>query len=269
LIQCFPEDRISFLETVIMRMNFQRAFLFLFLATSFLGAAVSGQEPEVLPLEAEPHHHLALKNEYVKVYQVEVAPGDAVKLHRHDTDAISLSLSESLVTVHFPGKPDVQQKLTNGQIRLQARGYVHSTSVDGDTPFRNVTVELLMPQTGERNGCAQVIAKEPLHCEGPHPVVGLGAPQFETAQTVVGLLSVRPHERVVIGEPARATLIVALDAGAIHSGENGRATSLGIGDFVWLDKGKAGEVFRNNSETEVRFVCFRLSRADGASGLRK
>jgi len=26
----------------------------------------------VLPLEAEPHHHLALKNEYVKVYQVEV-----------------------------------------------------------------------------------------------------------------------------------------------------------------------------------------------------
>jgi len=82
----------------------------------------------------------------VKVYQVEVAPGDAVKLHRHDTDAISLSLSESLVTVHSPGKPDAQQKLTNGQMRLQARGLVHSTSVDGDTPFRNVTVELLMPQ---------------------------------------------------------------------------------------------------------------------------
>jgi quercetin dioxygenase-like cupin family protein len=237
-------------------MSFQRTFLMLSLAAGFLGAAASGQEPEVLALEAEPHHHLALKNEYVKVYQVQVEPHDAVKLHRHDTDAISLSLSESLVTVHFPGKPDVQQKLTNGQIRLQARGYVHSTSVDGDTPFRNVTVELLKPQTGERNGCAQVISKEPMHCEGLHGQVGLGVPQFETEQTFVGLLQVKPHERISIGGTAGATLIVALDGGAEGSSENGRASSLRAGDFVWIDRGKAGEAFRNESGAEVRLVCF-------------
>jgi hypothetical protein len=248
-----------------MRSNIQTPLLILFLATLFLVAAASGQEQQVVALEAEPHHHLALKNEYVKVYRVDVAPHDSVKLHRHEMDAISLSLSESLVTVHFPGKPDVQQKLTNGQIRLQARGYVHSTSVQGDTPFRNVTVELFMPQTGERNGCAQVMANEPLHCEGPHAGVGLGVAQFETDQTFVGLLRVMPHQRVVIGGPSSATLIVALDAGAIHSSENGRANSLRIGDFVWLDKGNAGEVFRNDGETELRFVCFGLSRADGAS----
>ena len=224
-----------------------------------------GQEPEVLPIDAEPHHHLAFKNEYVKVYQVEVAPNDAVKLHRHDTDALSLSLSESLVTVHFPGKPDVQQKLTNGQIRLQARGWVHSTSVQGDTPFRNDTVELLMPQSGERNGCAQVMAKEPMHCEGVHDHVGLGRPQFETDQTFVGLVRVKPHEQVVVGEPAGATLVVALDAGAVHSGESGKANSLRPGDLVWLDKGQAREAFRNESATEVRLVCFGLARGDGAS----
>src|ERR1700730_17278432 len=189
-----PEHRVGSAKTVIMRMNFQRAFLILSLATGSLGAAVSGQEPEVLPLEAEPHHHLALKNEYVKVYQVEVAPHDAVKLHRHDADAISLSLSESLVTVHFPGKPDAQQKLTNGQIRLQARGYVHSTSVDGDTPFRNVTVELLAPQTGKQNRCAQVMASQPLNCSGAESGgTSLGEPQFETDQTYVGLIRVTPH----------------------------------------------------------------------------
>jgi hypothetical protein len=232
------------------------------------GIGTWGQEPEVLPLEAEPHHHLALKNEYVKVYQVEVALHDAVKLHRHDTDAISLSLSESLVTIHFPGKPDVQQKIANGQIRLQARGYVHSTAVDGDTPFRNDTVELLIPQTGERNRCAQVIASQPLNCAGLGAQLGglpLGQPQFETDQTYVGLVRVTPHERVVIGEPGRAILIVALDAGAMHSGENGRASSLRAGDFVWLERGQAGEAFRNVSATEVRFVCFGLAPADGAS----
>jgi quercetin dioxygenase-like cupin family protein len=224
-----------------------------------------GQEPEVLPIDAEPHHHLAFKNEYVKVYQVEVAPNDAVKLHRHDTDALSLSLSESLVTVHFPGKQDVQQKLANGQIRLQARGWVHSTSVQGDTPFRNDTVELLMPQSGERNGCAQVMAKEPMHCEGVHDRVGLGQPQFETDQTFVGLVRVKPHEQVVVGEPAGATLVVALDAGAAHSGESGKSISLRPGDFVWLDKGHAREAFRNEGATEVRLVCFGLARGDGAS----
>jgi hypothetical protein len=253
-----------------MRMKLQRALSILCLGTGLLGATVCGQEPAVLRLEAEPHHHLALKNEYVKVYQVEVAPHDAVKLHRHDTDAISLSLSESLVTVHSPGKPDVQQKLTNGQIRLQGRGLVHSTSVDGDTLFRNDTVELLMPQTRERNGCAQVIAGQPTNCLGAQiGGLGLGEPQFETDQTYVGLVRVRPHERVVIGHPGRATLIVAVDAGAAHSGKNGAPESLRSGDFVWLDGGKRGEAFLNDSATEVRLVCFGLARADGASSSRK
>ena len=249
-------------------MSVQRVVLLTAL-TGFLSAAASGQEPEVLPIDAEPHHHLAFKNEYVKLYKVEVAPNDAVKLHRHDTDAISLSLSESLVTVHFPGKPDVQQKLTNGQIRLQARGWVHSTSVQGDTPFRNDTVELLMPQTGERNGCAQVMAKEPLHCEGAHGDAGIGVPQFETDQTYVGLIQVKPHERVVIGQATRATLVVALDPGSTHSGENGAAKSLRSGDFVWLDKGKTGQTFLNESATEVRLVCFGLSGAEAASSSSK
>src|SRR5258707_12561845 len=120
---------------MIMRMNLQRTVVIL-LAMGSLGAAAFGQEPEVLPIDAEPHHHLAFKNEYVKVYQEEVAPNDAVKLHRQDTDAISLSLTDSLVTVHFPGKPNAQQKLANGRIRLQARRREHSTSVQGVPAFR-------------------------------------------------------------------------------------------------------------------------------------
>jgi len=85
----------------------------------------------------------------------------AVKLHRHDTDALSLSLSASLVTVHFPGKQDVQQKTSEWTDTLQARGWVHSNFSPGRLRlFVNDTVELLMPQSGERNGCAQVMAKE-------------------------------------------------------------------------------------------------------------
>jgi len=250
---------------VIMRISVRRAFLMLSLATVFFGAVTSGQEPEVLALEAEPHHHLALKNEYVKVYQVQVAPGDAVKLHRHDTDAISLSLSESLVTVHSPGKPDVQQKLTNGQIRLQARGLVHSTSVDGDTTFRNVTVELLMPQTGERNGCAQVIASQPLNCaDAGQGVAGSAGHadqmQFESEQTSVILVRLQPHSRVGLSDLGNAELIIALDAGIVQAGGNGAEKPLNVGNFAWVAIGETARLFKNESDREARLVYFVLKQ---------
>jgi hypothetical protein len=124
------------------------------------------QNSTVLPLAYEPHHHLALHNGYVNVFEVEVAPHDSVRLHRHDFDAISVMISEAQVTVLTPGKPDVHLKLFDGQVRLQPRGYVHATSIDGDTTYRNVTVELLLPQQGGRNRCAPVMATQPLTCAG-------------------------------------------------------------------------------------------------------
>jgi len=42
----------------------------------------SAQQSPVIPLASEPHHHLPLHNEYVNVYEVEVAPRSSVQLHR-------------------------------------------------------------------------------------------------------------------------------------------------------------------------------------------
>ena len=216
----------------------------------------AGQESVPIPLASEPHHHLMLENEYIRLYQVEVAPHDSVKLHRHDTDAISLSLSNSVVTVRFPGKADVTQKLTNGQIRLQARGYVHSTLVEEGPPFRNVTVELLIPQTAIRNACAPIWANQPLHCEGLRDA-RVGVPQVESDQTTVGLVEVKSGERIELGQPGFTTLVVALDAGAAQAKENGSARSLNSGDFVWIDSGKVAS-FRSDGDNEVRLVSFRF-----------
>jgi hypothetical protein len=229
------------------------------LALGFVTTAAAQQEPKVIPLASEPHHRLALHNHYVNVYQVEVAPHDSVLLHRHDVDAISLMMSESLVTVHAPGKPDVQQKLANGQVRLQARGYVHSTSIDGDNTYRNVTVELLLPQQGARNFCAQVVPGQPLNCaEGQGGAARLDQPQFETDQTRVTMIRVPPHESVKLGEADREGLIVVLDDGVVRvEGELAEKT-LPASGFVWLERGKAGQIFKNNGEKEARLVSFAL-----------
>jgi len=125
------------------------------------------------PLEAsaprhhhEPgtHHHLALQNDFVKVFKVEVAPGDSIAMHRHDRDTIAIAVGEQMVTVGFPDKPEIHQKNPDGQLRLQKVGYVHSTRVDVGTAYHTVAVELLHPQGNPRNLCAPVMADQPLNC---------------------------------------------------------------------------------------------------------
>src|SRR3981081_3859035 len=180
--------------------------------------ATADQAPPIIPLASEPHHHLALHNEYVNVYRVEVAPHESVLLHRHDFDAISVMISSAEVTVLTPGKPDEHRKLVDGQVRLQARGYVHSTSIDGENTYRNVTVELLQPQQAGRNLCSAVMANQPLYCpvtpaSTPNEThISISQPQYETDETLVTLIRVLPHQSIVIGNPQQSELVVVLDS---------------------------------------------------------
>ena len=237
-----------------------------FILTLVFSVAVAAQGPAVLPLSSEPHHHLALHNEYVNVYHVEVKPQDSVLLHRHDVDAISVMLDDAQVVVHAPGKPEAPQKLTGAQVRLQPRGYVHSTLVVGDRVYRNVTVELLVPQENERNLCAPVIAGQALDCPKP-PAASPDArqidePQFETDQTTVTLTRVVAHRGTSQGSASQAQLIVALDDAVVASARNNRAEQvLHPGDFVWLDAGGAPRSLRNDSDKEARYVSFSMKPA--------
>ncbi len=245
-----------------------RAIAGLLLLICCFSLAIAAEAPTVIPLASEPHHHLALHNEYVNVYQVEVAPHDSVLLHRHDFDAISVMISSAQVTVVTPGKPDEHRKLVDGQVRLQARGYVHSTTIEGENTYRNVTVELLQPQQGAHNLCSAVMASGPLNCPATQASAAnethISQPQFETDQTLVTLIRVLPHKKVAIGDAQHSELVVALDSD-VMANEEGKSAgkSLHSGDFVWLGPDKT---ILNNSgnNKEARIVLFTL-KARGAA----
>src|SRR5580704_7524773 len=59
--------------------------LFLFLLVPFLLAQTATE----VEITAEPSHHLALDNEYVRVFKVEVAPHSSTLMHRHRHDYTS------------------------------------------------------------------------------------------------------------------------------------------------------------------------------------
>ena len=242
----------------------------LFLLTCCFSLAIAAEAPTVIPLASEPHHHLALHNESVNVYQVEVAPHDSVLLHRHDFDAISVMISSAEVTVLTPGKPDEHRKLVDGQVRLQTRGYVHSTSIDGNTTYRNVTVELLQPQQAARNLCSAVMANQPLNCPAapvsPKNETHVSQPQYETDETLVTLIRVLPHQSVALGDPQQSELVVLLDSD-VTADEKGSSEGkpLHSGDFLWLGQNKASKVFKNSGEKEARIILFTL-KAPGTAG---
>jgi hypothetical protein len=223
------------------------------------------QEQAVIPLKSEPHHHLALHNDYVNVYSVYVATRDSVLLHKHEVDAISIVISDSEITVRAPGKPDSEQKVVNGQLRLQSAGYVHSTSVDGATAYRNVTVELLTPQQSPRNLCAAVVLGQPINCPESSPQHeargGSAQPQFQTDETKVTLIRILPRQSATLDAQGLSQLVIVLDDVSFSGSDNNPRKILHTGDFLWRDPRRAPDIFTNNSANEVRLVSFAFQQA--------
>jgi hypothetical protein len=218
------------------------------------------QAQEPISIKSEPHHHLVLQNKYVNVYSVQVPPHDAVQLHRHEVNAIGITINDALITVKSPGKPDARQNVGSGQMRLQPAGYVHSTSVEGDVPFRNVTVELLLPQQKIHNVCVVVAAGQPLDCPD-HASEAAGAvpvevPAFQTDQTSISTIRLAPRQSVTLGTSGSPGLVIALDEGSSTGTGSSSATRLRKGEFSWRDVNTVPQAFTNDSAGDVRLIAF-------------
>jgi len=228
---------------------------------------LAAQDASVITMDQEPHHHLVLHNDYVKVFNVEVSPGDSIVLHRHDQDTIAIAIGDQLVTVGIPGKPDVHQKNADAQVRLQRSGYMHSTRVDGNTPYHTVAVELMHPQTNFHNLCTEILPGQPLNCEDsplwrvePHGVVYFSKPELESDQTRVRLVIAGPRNSINIADYPYmrkvVRLIVALDSAVVTSGSPKRLEeTLGPGEFKWFSPGQdpVAEV-RSAGDKDARLI---------------
>jgi hypothetical protein len=224
------------------------------------------QDPDVIPLKSEPHHHLVLHNDFVNVYSVQVQPKDSVLLHKHEFDAVGIMLNDAEITVSGPGKPDSHQKVVGGQLRLQQAGYVHSTIIDANTPYRNVTVELLLPQQEGRNICASVITAQPLNCPSAQAdgAAFSEQPQFETNQTKVNLIRLKLRQSFTLDASPQSRLVVVLDEAAVVRGANSPSKTLHSGDILWRDSNSSAQLFENAGNKEIRLVTFAFTNDHSA-----
>ena len=120
----------------------KRAFLALLLILP-LAAIAAGPEVEIT---AEPSHHLAVENEFVRAFTVEVAAKGETLLHRHRHDYLFVTLGDSHVVNEVAGKPPVDLTLADGETRFTPGDFAHVAKNVSDQPFRNITIELLQDE---------------------------------------------------------------------------------------------------------------------------
>jgi quercetin dioxygenase-like cupin family protein len=112
---------------------------FLLLLIPFLAAQTTTE----VEITAEPSHHLALENQYIRVFKVEVAPHTSTLMHRHRHDYVYVTIGDAHLSNEVEGKAPVEVKLTDGDTRFTAGNFAHIARNLSDQPFRNVTIELV------------------------------------------------------------------------------------------------------------------------------
>lgn len=111
----------------------------------FFVLASFGAAPEV-EITAEPSHHLAIENEYVRVFQVEIAPHAATLMHWHRHDYFYVTIGDARISNEVEGKAPVEVKFADGDTRFTPGNFAHVAKNLADQPFRNVTIELLQDE---------------------------------------------------------------------------------------------------------------------------
>ena len=115
----------------------------LFLLIALLTAYATAPEVEIT---AEPSHHLALDNEYLRVFEVEVEPHAATLMHRHRHDYVFVTLGDAHISNEVDGKSPVEVKFADGDTRFAPGNFAHIARNLGDVPFRNVTIEIMQDE---------------------------------------------------------------------------------------------------------------------------
>ena len=114
---------------------------------SLAADGVQVSTPSAVPVEQEPAHRLVLQNEYVRVFEVWLAPGNETLWHVHRHDGASVRLGDATIEDQPMDGAAETFGLRRGQVTYGATpaARTHRVRNVGKTPFHIVYIELLKP----------------------------------------------------------------------------------------------------------------------------
>ena len=224
---------------------------YLILSALLLTACLSGaQAPTAVPIPQEPHHHLVLENEYVRVFRVNVPAHESTLLHQHDVPYLYVSLGPADVINAVQGKPEAHLVMADGQLGYSPGHFAHIARNDSDLPFNNVTIELLKLQGTPRNLCEKIVDGPLGTCNQPAqgklppnsqskvpPQVFNRSPLFETDGVRVVLTTLGAGSGYRDPDAKFGTLFVVANESTLQIESSGESRILHGGEVLWLPRG--------------------------------
>ena len=103
--------------------------------------------PEPVPVELEPHHKVVYQNQYVRVLDVQVNPGEATLFHTHSHDNIAVRLTDAVLQNQNEGKEwEAPSNMAKGAVSFAegtVKPYTHRIKNNGTTLFHVIDIELM------------------------------------------------------------------------------------------------------------------------------
>ena len=217
--------------------------------------SLRAQAPTAVPISEEPHHHLVLENEYVRVFRVSVPAHDATLLHQHDVPYFYVSLGPADVVNAVQGRPEARIVMADGQLGYSLGHFAHIARTDAGSTFDNVTIELRKPQGEPHNLCEKILDGRPGACNQPAPTAPGSTlqarmraeafktrPLFETDE--VRVVSVLLATKTRYTQPAKFAMLFVVGNGSDLQidlpGEPSRF--LHVGEVLWLNQGASAAI---------------------------
>jgi len=133
---------------------------------------------QALDITEEPHHHLVIANEYVRVFAVDVPPRARTLCHRHPHQYLLYVASGAEIVSAARDEEPKRLSYVDGECELSKAGLEHVVENLGDGAFRNVVVELSLAGASLKRGAKPAVTKgnaqvQMLLSEAPGAVFGV------------------------------------------------------------------------------------------------
>src|SRR5262245_52442406 len=102
------------------------------------------------PISSDVGTKLLFENDRVRVWDLQLAPGLQTQFHRHSTDFLYVVIGDGAIRTLCPdGAADAPRDMKDGDVRFREvpDESVHAARNVGDTPWRNIVVELKRIET--------------------------------------------------------------------------------------------------------------------------
>jgi len=240
------------------------------LSTGLLCLAAAAQPQQTVDITSEPSHHLVFQNEYLRAFNVIVAPKASTLVHRHEHDYVFVTLGDADLTNARVGESPAGLQLKDGETRFTPGGFSHAAINNSDRPFHNITIDLLQAATNVKRCTEACSAPEPCTTKAPCATIER---RISSDQWVMSFVTMPPGSRLERHTRAVPNLVVAVSDVdlTVVSGSSSREIKRTPGGLAWFPAGNhqpissawltgvSGTLINSSNHSAAKFVTLEFA----------